>query len=101
LRGPPRPTLFPYTTLFRSDRLHRGDRALRRRGDALLQRAHVGAESRLIPDCRGDAPEQRRHLGTRLGETEDVVDEQEHVLTFLVDRKSTRLNSSHVKTSYA
>ena len=62
------------------DRLHRGDRALLGRGDALLQRAHVGAERRLIADRRGNAAEQRRHLGARLGEAEDVVDEQQHVL---------------------
>ncbi len=66
------------------DRLHRGDRALLGRGDALLQRAHVGGERRLIADRRGDAAEQRRHFRARLGEAEDVVDEEQHVLAFLV-----------------
>ena len=62
------------------DRLDRGDRALGGRGDPLLERAHVGAERRLIADRRGDPAEQRRDLRARLGEAEDVVDEQQHVL---------------------
>ena len=66
------------------DRLHRGDRALLGRGDALLQRAHVGRQRRLIAHRRGDAAEQRRHFRARLGEAEDVVDEEQHVLAFLV-----------------
>ena len=66
------------------DRLHRRDRALLGRGDALLQRAHLGAERGLIADRGGHAAEQRGHFRARLGEAEDVVDEQEHVLAFLV-----------------
>ncbi len=64
------------------DRLDRSDRALGGRGDALLQRAHVGAEGRLVADRRGNPAEQRRDLGAGLGEAEDVVDEQQHVLAF-------------------
>ena len=64
--------------------LHRGDRALVGRGDPLLQRAHVGGQRRLVAHGRRDAAEQGRHLGTRLGEAEDVVDEEQHVLAFLV-----------------
>src|SRR6266700_4590309 len=59
LRRPPRSTLFPYTTLFRSP------------GSALRQR--------------------RRYRRGRNGGGPGVPQ----------DRKSTRLNSSHVKTSYA
>ena len=66
------------------DRLHRGDRALLGGGDALLQRAHVGGERRLIAHRRRDAAEQRGHFGAGLGEAEDVVDEEQHVLAFLV-----------------
>ena len=62
------------------DRLHRGDRSLPRRGDPLLQLAHLRLERRLVADRRGHAAEQRRHLGARLHEAEDVVDEQQHVL---------------------
>ena len=67
------------------DRLHRGDRALVGRRDALLQRAHVGRERRLVTHRRRDTAEQRRHLGARLGEAEDVVDEEQHVLALVAE----------------
>ena len=67
------------------DRLHRGDRALLRGGDALLQRAHVGGKRRLVADGGRDAAEQRRHLGARLREAEDVVDEEQHVLALVAE----------------
>src|SRR5438874_7047813 len=67
IRRPPRSTLFPYTTLFRSPTL-------------LCDRRHhlVGLQvaDRAVPDP------QRRQV-------------------FTGDRKSTRLNSSHVEISYA
>ena len=62
------------------DRLHRGDRALARRRDALLQLAHLGLERRLVADLRRHAAEQRGDLGAGLHEPEDVVDEEQHVL---------------------
>jgi peptide chain release factor 1 len=62
------------------DRLHRRDRTVLRRRDALLQLAHFREQRRLVTDRRRHAAEQRRHFGTRLREAEDVVDEQEHVL---------------------
>src|SRR3712207_8643849 len=76
IRRPPRSTLFPYTTLFRSDRL-------------VGAAAEDGVEAPLAPD-RADLPEQR--LG------EEVVAAREELLG---DRKSTRLNSSHANISYA
>src|SRR5439155_70524 len=66
------------------DRLQRGDRALLRRGDAFLQLAHLGGERRLVADGAGHAAEKCRYLRTRLGEPEDVVDEDEEVATLLV-----------------
>jgi hypothetical protein len=66
------------------DGLHRGDRALVGRGDALLERAHLGGQRGLVTDGAGDTAEERGHLGARLREAEDVVDEQEHVLAFFV-----------------
>src|SRR5262245_58412185 len=66
------------------DGLHRGDRALLGRCDALLQLAHLGTERWLIADRRRHAAEQRGDLGAGLGEPEDVVDEQQDVLAFLV-----------------
>ena len=67
------------------DRLHRGDRALVGGGDALLQRAHVGGERRLIAHRRGNATEQRRHFRAGLREAEDVVDEEQHVLALVAE----------------
>ena len=67
------------------NRLHRGDRTLGGGGDAFLQHAHVGGERRLIAHRRRNAAEQRRHFRTRLGEAEDVVDEEQHVLALVAE----------------
>ena len=56
-----------------------------RGGDALLQRAHVGRERRLIAHRRRNAAEQRRHFRAGLGEAEDVVDEEQHVLALVAE----------------
>ncbi len=62
------------------DGLDGGDGAVLRRGDALLERADVRGERRLVADGRRHAAEQSRDLGARLDEAEDVVDEEQHVL---------------------
>ncbi len=67
------------------DGLHRGDRALVGGGDALLQRAHVGRQRRLITHRRRNTAEQRRHFRARLREAEDVVDEEQHVLALVAE----------------
>ena len=66
------------------DRLHGRDRAVARGGDALLKLAHLGRKRGLIADGGGHTAEQCRHLAARLREAEDVVDEQQHVLSGLV-----------------
>src|SRR5690349_23235730 len=87
LRRPPSSTLFPYTTLFRS-RLQRGagvgalhatGRERLERGDGLVERQAGGLR-------------RRPALRHRDREVADVGGG---------DRKSTRLNSSHVEISYA
>src|SRR3989442_8474918 len=76
IRRPPRSTLFPYTTLFRSS----------------LQRppCHLVSESlsKHKKASEGYAPNgvKRHYMGG---------------ICAIVDRKSTRLNSSHVRISYA
>src|SRR5256885_16372996 len=65
IRRPPRSTLFPYTTLFRSREIRNGEQQ--------------------PPPRLGDAPQ--------VGEERPWIVE--------VDRKSTRLNSSHLVISYA
>ena len=67
------------------DRLDGGDRAGARRGDALLQLAHLGRERRLVPDGARHAAEQGRDLGARLHEAEDVVDEEQRVLALVAE----------------
>ena len=65
-------------------RLQRRDRVTLGRGDALLELAHLVGERRLVAHRRRHAAEQRRHLGARLHEAEDVVDEEQHVLVLHV-----------------
>src|SRR5689334_24672634 len=86
IRRPPRSTLFPYTTLFRSPLSQPGpDRAARRgRGGAGAERAALAGGG-----GAGDAGRGRRSRRRRGGR--DLVR----------DRKSTRLNSSHSSISYA
>src|SRR2546422_3816885 len=82
IRRPPRSTLFPYTTLFRSDRVRAVERGLRT-ADHLDALDQIGREVGQL----GLAERRALHP--------DAVDEH------LEDRKSTRLNSSHGYISYA
>ena len=66
------------------DALHGGDRPLVGGGDPLLQLTQVGGQGRLVTDGGGHAAEEGRNLGARLGEPENVVDEEKHVLAFHV-----------------
>ncbi len=82
------------------DRLDRGDRTLDGGRDALLQRAHVGGQRRLVAHGGGDAAEQCRYFRAGLGEAEDVVDEEQHVLALIAEvlgdgeaRKPTRMRA--------
>src|SRR5207249_8634341 len=95
LRPPPLPTLFPYTTLFRS----RLDLEERRLGQLRQAAGHFG-----LPDAGGADHDDvlRRHLVTELGRDAlppPAVAERDG--DGALDRKSTRLNSSHVSISYA
>ena len=54
------------------------------RGDALLQGAHLIGQVRLVSHGGRHTTQQGGHLRTSLGETEDVVDEQQHVLVLHV-----------------
>src|SRR3712207_7691108 len=77
IRRPPRSTLFPYTTLFRS-------------GGAHLVVLQLDLDARAL--------QLDGHLRAQVGE---VVHRGEREVALLVDRKSTRLNSSHANISYA
>src|SRR3712207_9024228 len=88
IRRPPRSTLFPYTTLFRSQ--------------APCQRGRRPSNlSRLAPDAAPLA--QADHLARRvqLAADLDVRDLGGVDVAARVEWKSTRLNSSHANISYA
>src|SRR3712207_7169193 len=88
IRRPPRSTLFPYTTLFRSKG---GKVALRPRARSLqLLRDQLVVDRAL--DVSEDADRRRAHGAERQAR------ERERDAR---DRKSTRLNSSHANISYA
>src|SRR5207253_8092141 len=89
-------TPFPYTTLFRSQLLRHRERGLAIEGIAPARAAQLdlgGAEVEL----RHQAP---RALGI-VGEGGVLALGQVNLGTTEIDRKSTRLNSSHVAISYA
>mmetsp|Transcript_10743 Transcript_10743/g.25675 ORF Transcript_10743/g.25675 Transcript_10743/m.25675 type:complete len:533 (+) Transcript_10743:41-1639(+) len=66
------------------DGLHGGDGTLLVGGDTLLEHTQIGGEGGLVSDSGRDTAEKGRHLGVGLGEAEDVVDEEKHVLALLV-----------------
>src|SRR3712207_8133811 len=79
IRRPPRSTLFPYTTLFRSD-----------------------AEPLQVVQLVDHAAQVADAVGVAVGEPADEHLVEDGALVPLgVDRKSTRLNSSHANISYA
>src|SRR3712207_7471319 len=87
IRRPPRSTLFPYTTLFRSPRRAADDR----RDDArrVPQAPREGCRARApVPADPGAGAVDRAHDRDPQGAAGP-------------DRKSTRLNSSHANISYA
>src|SRR3989440_11846864 len=88
IRRPPRSTLFPYTTLFRSQLLSQTVELLRgeRADDAVLDLAEL-------------AVARRGEVVAHVSAAASLSDEQRTRLT--EDRKSTRLNSSHDQISYA
>src|SRR3712207_7553921 len=98
IRRPPRSTLFPYTTLFRSTRVH------------ILQVLEIpgGTPCALGEQCQTEQPGWSPHgePGECRREQQQLHQERdEEVLIELPpngrDRKSTRLNSSHANISYA
>ena len=66
------------------DRLERSDRPFGGGSDSLLHRSHLGREGRLVTHSGWGAAEKCGHLGTSLRETENVVDEEQHVLVLLI-----------------
>src|SRR2546430_6265668 len=91
IRRPPRSTLFPYTTLFRSS-----DEPDDLVGIRILSRVETVCDGATLVianllDRRMKCRATRRVHNLR----------QAHQIGFSIDRKSTRLNSSHSQISYA
>src|SRR3712207_8578151 len=90
IRRPPRSTLFPYTTLFRSipTLIITGDRDILvpPENSRILHERIAGSQLHVIPDAAHVFPSSHP---------------QESVRVATSDRKSTRLNSSHANISYA
>src|SRR3712207_7213297 len=99
IRRPPRSTLFPYTALFRSHR-QKGRMGMRGRivpGFWSVPSAIQKTRKKDPPEGGGNVPEAnvsalRAYGGLLLGFQRVLI---------LLDRKSTRLNSSHANISYA
>src|SRR3712207_7501052 len=85
IRRPPRSTLFPYTTLFRSKIGSKRSSDIEEYGLPVAPQIDVKSEGAV--ELAGDQLRAQRW----------ILDRREHG----VDRKSTRLNSSHANISYA
>src|SRR3712207_7245145 len=90
IRRPPRSTLFPYTTLFRS---RSRSRCGRRRARS------CGRSGATAPACRASGC--RATGDVRRGASVPPMATETQTETPVLDRKSTRLNSSHANISYA
>src|SRR5690349_22487432 len=98
MHRPPSPTLFPYTTLFRSvERAYRSA-GLTHQANAVMKCRELGECSKALTESEAYAAYRSGHLAAGLGEPGS---ETGHGDASAADRKSTRLNSSHVEISYA
>src|SRR3712207_8379514 len=88
IRRPPRSTLFPYTTLFRSRRPNIADEHVRARDQAQQRRASFRPL---------DVERDRALVAVEV----DELAGHGRIARAVGDRKSTRLNSSHANISYA
>src|SRR3712207_7411373 len=90
IRRPPRSTLFPYTTLFRSQL------AAEELGTPPDRIAVIMGDTSVAPfDSSTSASRSTVFMGNA------IVEACRHIKSQLKDRKSTRLNSSHANISYA
>src|SRR3712207_9163405 len=100
IRRPPRSTLFPYTTLFRS--MGPATRGAATRFRVLVDGRAPGAAHGVDVDGQGNGTATEQRLYQLIRQSGPIADRQFEI-EFLdpEDRKSTRLNSSHANISYA
>src|SRR3712207_9109308 len=100
IRRPPRSTLFPYTTLFRSG----PEPTVRRRLQAWLPARLAAAADATLAEhvaafvAAGGEPVSPASMSRAIA---DLPPDPDRARTPSGDRKSTRLNSSHANISYA
>src|SRR3712207_7274414 len=97
IRRPPRSTLFPYTTLFRSaavDGILNVDKPSEWTSHDVVAKLRRVLKSHRIGHAGTLAPAATGVLPILLGRATRIAE-------YLLDRKSTRLNSSHANISYA
>src|SRR3712207_8624080 len=92
IRRPPRSTLFPYTTLFRSG--HPDVRETVGEQEASVDRAVASVQRHLLAAAEPATGEVCGAAGVDVAQSRQGIDAG-------LDRKSTRLNSSHANISYA
>src|SRR5947209_17042788 len=97
IRHPPRSTLFPYTTLFRSDMY---DDVAKLPGSTEVQRKIVAQGLQYLDGLSRD-PAGDRELIRQVAESYVRLGQVQAGNGSGGDRKSTRLNSSHANISYA
>src|SRR3712207_8386507 len=86
IRRPPRSTLFPYTTLFRSQLSKEFVRQW------LIDHNFMNEPGQTMPEITDEYAESV---------SDRYIELYEHITGEKLDRKSTRLNSSHANISYA
>src|SRR2546430_14460613 len=100
IRRPPRSTLFPYTTLFRSSEHQANCDQLRPTENTTENGAAPGISAQKLNEETRDAIEEQictKNLAIKFFPLEHPGEEKKNTQ----DRKSTRLNSSHSQISYA
>src|SRR3712207_8833977 len=94
IRRPPRSTLFPYTTLFRSQVSLEAERRHRR----LIEQLHGGAQGGHLEDGRvGELPalgaRQRHEVGARSEEHTSELQSRQYLVCRLLLEKKTKIHS--------
>src|SRR3712207_9077118 len=100
IRRPPRSTLFPYTTLFRSERLAAFYAERAHGGVGLIVTGGISPNDRGRP-VRGGAKMTTEEEAKQHRRVTQAVHAEGGKIAMQIDRKSTRLNSSHANISYA